>query len=146
MIYFLTLVLFRVENTNLITALALYKAHTRDIWSTVSNIDDILIWSNKGRLRHTIVYSLIVLFKDSFGNPEYELSLIGIVYGLCWPFGNTIRRIQVRRCIDAAEILGDITSFNNLLQPGRYDVMMNFNTIFLTVLIHPFKPRIHSIV
>ena len=48
--------------------------------------------------------------------------------------------------IFAAEILGDITSFNNLLQPGRYDVMMNFNTIFLTVLIHPFKPRIHSIV
>ena len=58
---------------------------------------------------------------------------------------NTLE-IIIMLFIFAAEILGDITSFNNLLQPGRYDVMMNFNTIFLTVLIHPFKPRIHSIV
>ena len=61
------------------------------------------------------------------------MSLIGIVYGLCWPFGNTIRRIQVRRCIDAAEILGELNSF--YIRVPHWDTMLHTINGFLCAAI-----------
>lgn len=119
--------------------------HTRDVGLAVTEIDHLRVRDPLLVLGDALVDHLVVVrAEDSLVDLEYVLGLGRVVHGDSRPFRLSLFVIHKGAGEDVLELLGDRAAFDDLLQSGRVDVVLDLDTARLAIFIDQAEPFLHS--